>query len=361
MARAARELELTTVEAGLSRVACPGRGSNRDPTVTNEDPPLLARRVAWADAGLVEGTEVLLWPAANEADAAGGALPAAPEGLAAVLSWVRPEVVRFETATPEPLAELLLASTLAVGGPARFVVRKSYQIGSTAVCEPPEEIYLVERRELFRVLVAAPVSVWAEKGSCSAHSLDCSAGGVRVYLPWPVGKGAEAVVQLELGTGEKLRAVAAARHCSRYPDGPWVVGFEFVSLPPSGRRQLSKFLAQQERRLMPRVKSLILVECRSHGRPAFAEGLASELSPGAVVLDLYEAHAPGDAMEVKFRLRRQSFGFSGRVVACTPVADANHKPVRHRVTVCLEAPAGPAEEQVRKALRDLALENLASG
>ena len=349
------------LRAAWPRVACPGRGCNCDPTVTNEDLPFVVRRVDWADAGLVEGTEVLLWPAASESDAAGGVLPAGSEGLAAVLSWVRPKVVRFETASPEPLSELLLASTLAVGGPARFVVRKSYQIGSTAVCEPPREIYLVERRELFRVLVAAPVSVWAEQGSCSAHSLDCSAGGVRVYLPWPVGKGAEAVVELELSPGERLRAVAAARHCSRDLDGPWVTGFEFVSLPPAGRRQLSQFLVRQERRLMPRVKSFTLVECRSHGRAAFTEGLASELSPGAVVLDLYEAHAPGDAMEVKLQLRRQSFGFSGRVVACTAVADGSHKPVRHRVTVCLEAPGDPQEEQVREALRDLALENLASG
>ena len=332
--------------------------------MTNEDLPFVARRVDWVDAGLVEGTEVLLWPATSEADAATGALPAAAEALAAVLSWVRPKAVRFETASPGPLPELLLASTLVVGGPARFVVRKCYQIGSTVVCEPPREIYLVERRELYRVLVAAPVSVWAEQGSCSAHSLDCSAGGVRVYLPWPVSKAAEAVVELELSPGEKLRAVAAARHCSRHLDGPWVAGFEFVSLPPAGRRQLGQFLARQERRLMPRVKSLTLVECRSHGRATFTEGLASELSPGAVVLDLYEAHAPGDAMEVKLRLRRQSFGFSGRVVACTAVADGSHKPVRHRVTVCLEAPEAPGdpqEEQVREALRDLALENLASG
>jgi hypothetical protein len=318
----------------------------------------VVRRLAWEEVGLVEGTEAVLWRAESEADASAGDLPPASEGFAAVLSWARPRVVRFETASPEPLPELMLVSTFAVGGLARFVVRKSYQVGTTAACEPPEEVFLVERRELFRVVVAAPISVWVSAQAAKSHTLDCSPGGARIYLPWPVEVGAEAILELDLGQAEPLRAVAVARHCSRSGEGPWLAGFEWKSLPPAGRRQLSHFLAVQERRLMPRVRALTLVEYRSHGRKGFAEALASELSPGDVVLALYEAHGLGDAIELRLRLRRQEFAFAGKVVGCSPVAEPGQAPVRYNVRVCFDG-AGP-EEQFRKAVRELAVEKLAS-
>jgi hypothetical protein len=91
--------------------------------------PRLARRLAWADADLVEGTEALLWPASSEADGDVEELPDRSEACRAVLSWVRPKVLRFEIEPPpRALSELLLVSTLAVGGPAQFVAHKSYQI-----------------------------------------------------------------------------------------------------------------------------------------------------------------------------------------------------------------------------------------
>lgn len=328
---------------------------------SNGDGALAGRRVAWEEASLVEGTEAVLWPASREEDAAGDPLPETSEGVAAVLSWVTPKVLRFETASPEPLPELLLVSTLAVGGPARLVVRKTYQVGNTAVYDPPTAIYLVERRELFRVVVAVPVSVWVGTKECSVHSLDCSSGGVRLYLPAPLDVGHEAVLALEIGESTPLRAVGTARHCKKLTDELWVAGFEFASLPPGGGRQLSHFLALQERRLMPRVSSLALVEYRSHGRNGFREGLANELSPGALVLGLYEAHVPGDAIEVSLRLRRRSFTFPGRVVASAAVVDDSQTPVRHKVTVCLDPQDRAAEDEFRKAVRDLALEKLASG
>lgn len=328
----------------------------------SSQPPAL-RRVAWEEAGLVEGTEALLWRADDDGAARQRLLPPAEEATAAVVSWVRPGALHFETASAGPLPELVLVSTQAVGGPARFVAHKSYQAGTTAVCEPPTEIFVFDKRELARVAVAVPVSVWASAQVASSHTLDCSPGGARSYLPWPVEVGAKAVLELELGGGEALRAGGVVRHCSAVDcppagEGRWVAGFEWASLPPAGRRKLSHFLAQQERRLMPRVKSLTPVEYRAHGREGFAEALASELSPGDLVLSAYEAHSPGDPLEVRIRLRKQEFAFGGRVVACSPVAEPGRAPVRYSVRVCLDL-AGP-EEQFREAVRGLALGRLAS-
>ncbi len=322
---------------------------------------LVARRVAWEDASLVEGTEAVLWPASSEDDAAEGPLPEASEGAAAVLSWVSAKVLRFETASPQPLAELLLASTLAVGGPARFVVHKNYQMGNTAVCDPPGQIFLVERRELFRVLVAVPMSVSTGTMKCSVHSIDCSSGGARAYLPAPVDVGSQVVVELGIGDDGPLKAETTVRHCRKVKEELWVAGFEFLNLPAGADRRLSQFLALQERRLMPRVSSVTLVEYRSHGRPVFREGLANELTPGSLVLGLHEEHLPGDLVEVNVRLRRQSFAFSGRVVASSPVLDDNQVVVRHKVTVCLDQQVRATEDEFRRAVRDLALEKLASG
>src|SRR5579875_3864685 len=105
----------------------------------------LVRTLPWAQADLVEGTEAFLWPAASPQDAEEPP-PDTATAVRAVLSWARPKVLRFETASPEPLPTLLLVSTFSVEGPALFVVTKTYQIGSTAACEPPRRVYIVERR-----------------------------------------------------------------------------------------------------------------------------------------------------------------------------------------------------------------------
>lgn len=321
---------------------------------------IVARRVAWEESVLVEGTEALLWPASSEEEAAEGPFLPASDGVGAVLSWASSKVLRFQTASPQPLAQLLLVSTLAVGGPARFVVHKTYQLGSTAVCDPPRELYLLERRELFRVVVAAPVSVLTGGAKFSVHSLDCSSGGVRVYLPAPLDLGREVAIELGIGEHEPLEAAAAVRHCKQVGEEVWAAGLEFVNLAAGPTRKLSQFIALQERRLMPRVGSVTLVEYRSHGRTRLRDGLAKELSPGALVLGLHEVHVPGDAIEVSLRLGRKSFTFQGRVVACVPVVEDAQATARHKVTVCLDQQGRAGEEEFRRAVRDLALENLAS-
>ena len=90
----------------------------------------------------MEGTEALLWPATSDAAAEAEELPDRSEACRAVLSWVRPKVLRFEIESPpRALPELLLVSTLAVGGPAQFVVRKTYQISTTVACDPPRQYH----------------------------------------------------------------------------------------------------------------------------------------------------------------------------------------------------------------------------
>ena len=149
--------------------------------------PRLARRLAWADADIVEGTEALLWPASSEADGDAEELPDRSEACRAVLSWVRPKVLRFEIESPpRALPELLLVSTLAIGGPAQFVARKTYQISTTVACDPPTNITIVERRDLFRLPVAARVTLESESGTWSLYSVHCSVGGIRICAPNPI-------------------------------------------------------------------------------------------------------------------------------------------------------------------------------
>ncbi len=154
--------------------------------LTSPSPTLLVRKQAWTEAHLVEGTEALLWPA-EDVDAAGATeLPDPADAVRAILSWVRPKVLRFKmTVAPQGLPDLILVSTRAVSGPARFVARKSYQISTYVVCDPPDEVHIVERRDLFRVPVATRVTVTTPGGQWDVFSMDFSPGGMRACPPGP--------------------------------------------------------------------------------------------------------------------------------------------------------------------------------
>ena len=159
-----------------------------------------------------------MWPASGLADGEAEELPDRSEACRAVLSWVRPKVLRFEIEPPpRALPELLLVSTLAVGGPAQFVVRKTYQISTTVACDPPAKITIVERRDLFRIPVAARVTVESASGTWSLYSVDCSVGGIRICPPNPIEVGAEVEVKVELGAGNEIILPAVVRHCRPYP------------------------------------------------------------------------------------------------------------------------------------------------
>ena len=144
-----------------------GRTSGAEQPVTAPPRP----QTAWAPGLLVEGTEALLWPAEDGVAAAAMPLPDPDEAVRAILSWVRPKVLRFQmTVAPQGFPELVLVSTQAASGPAQFVVHKSYQITTTVVCDPPDEVHIVERRDLFRVPVATPVVLTAPSGQHAIYS-----------------------------------------------------------------------------------------------------------------------------------------------------------------------------------------------
>jgi hypothetical protein len=335
----------------------------------------LVRKSAWDETELVEGTEALLWAADNEEMASVEELPGPATAVQAVLSWVRPKVLRFETVSPEPLPELLLVSTLAVAGPVQFVSRKSYQVGNTAACDPPRAVYLIERRDLYRVPVATRVVVGSPSGRLTLYSMDCSLGGLRICHPRPLEVGAEVDLEVELDPSTIVAIPAIVRHCRPIgPDGraataftsgersgcPSFAGLQFAQVTADVERQLSQFLGRHQRRLMPRVHAVVPIEYRSHGHSRFVEGVARELSPGDIVLVVYERHVPGDRLELKLHLRRQDFSFQGCAITCSTTGEEEGPPLRHVVRASINEAGDAVEAQFRKAVRDLAIERVGS-
>jgi c-di-GMP-binding flagellar brake protein YcgR len=314
----------------------------------------LVRKFTWAEIELVEGTEAVLWPAESPEAASAEELPPPDKGVEAVLTWARSKVLRFETASPEPLPNYLLVSTLAVAGPARFVAHKSYQLGATAVCEPPGEIFVVERRDLFRVPVATDVALSFDGVTLPGLTLDCSVGGLRAAVPRPLSVGTEVEADLLLSGGRRACMPARVRHCRL--GQPALVGLQFGRLAPDVERQLSLFVGAHQRRLMPRVRAVVPVEYRSHGR-AFLEAFASEVSPGDIVFSAHDSHRPGEHVDVKVFLSHLEHSFRAYVLSCdTPEEQA--VPKRYVVRLSLAETSSDAEARFRKAVRELAIERM---
>ena len=352
-----------------------GPDKHRKVPLSSQSAPHLVRRQAWTEAHLVEGTEALLWPAADENAAAAEELPGPDEAVRSVLSWVSPRVLRFEIAAPpQALPKLVLVSTRAVSGPARFVVPKSYQIGTTVVCDPPDEVRIIERRDLFRVPVATPVTVAAPGGKWALYSMDCSLGGMRVCPPELLAVGTEVELSVDLGPGRGVAIPAVVRHSHPYPEAggalgacpkgggdgcPSQVGLQFLQLPAPAERLLAQFVARHQRRLMPRVKTLLTVEYRCQRRRQLVEALVNEVSPGDVVLVAFEDHLPGDRLELRLRLGHRDYNFEGHAVSSKTEVVGDDR-ARHLVKVSLDEGVDDAEARFRIAVRDLALEQLVS-
>jgi hypothetical protein len=359
---------------------------------TGTSPARVVRSVGWDETDLVEGTEALLWAGGPREGTGPEELPGPDElpepdlAVRAVLSWARPRVLRFETATPEPLPELLLVSTLAVSGPARFVVRKNYQVGNTAVCDPPERVHIVERRDLFRVAAATEVLVRAQAQEWKARSVDCSLGGMRLFVPCTLEVGQPVEVAPVLLRGEQVGIGSVVRHCQPYlavpapgiaasprptPPRPVgtqasqarpgaIVGLQFVSVSGETERLLTQFVGYHQRRLMPRVHAVTSLEYKSHGR-AFVEAFGTDLSPGDLLYKAYEAHVPGERVDLRIRVGRKTFDFAAFVLSSEPGQEEEGVPRRHLVRVALQESSEAGEAQFRKAVRELAIERVAGG
>ena len=326
----------------------------------------VARRLAWDAADLIEGAEALLWGVADPEAAEVDELPDPSTAVGGVVTWVRQRVLRFELSREEHLPELVLVRTTAQGGLARFVARRSAQVGTRLVCDPPQDMRVFDRRKNFRVPVATGIVVTAPPRRWSLDTMDCSLGGFRACLPAPLDLGTEVQVALELDAGIVVALSAVVRHCrpalsapvgaspalaTGGESGASITGFQFGEVHADAERRLSQFVGRHQRRLVPRVQAGVLVEYRSHGRAYFIEALASELSPGDIVLAVRENHMPGDHLDLKFRVGHQTFEFSARAVACY-----NSDEAIHVVRASLGDASDLVEGQFRKVVRDLAME-----
>ncbi len=349
--------------------------------------PRLARRLAWADADLVEGTEALLWPASSEADGDAEELPDRSEACRAVLSWVRPKVVRFEIESPpRALPELLLVSTpWRLGGRLGTILWSARRTRSAPpfACDPPPNVTIVERRDLFRIPVAARVTVESASGTWSLYSVDCSVGELRIRPPNPIEVGAEVEVKVELpalvtrsscrpssGTArpyppEALSTVVVlkVRLDAGSDSSPSVAGLQFLRVPSDAERHLSQFVGRHQRRLMPRVQAVVPLEYRSHSDRRFLEAFANELSPRgprACWPAVPHLPPPGERLELRLRLSRQDFVFHASAVSCETTVEDEGKTVRHFVKVSFDDADTAVEGNFRKAVRELSIERFSS-
>jgi len=327
---------------------------------TGPEVPALERRFPWAPRHLVEGTDALLWPASAAGLDASGA-PAAHtaidpgEAWPAVLSWVRSRVVRFELLPPpRPVPEVVLASTMAVEGPVRFVARRAYQVGRTVACDPPEELLVAERRDLFRLAVAAPVTIGSPAGRWATYCVDLSLGGLRVPVPSPLAAGTEVGVTLGLGRGEAVAIGAVVRHCEG-AGGIVLAGVEFQAMSPRTEQRLCYFVGSHQRRLLPRAQVGAVVDYWPEGGGRHREAPARELSPGDVAFVVREARPVGERLGLHLRLNRHDYDFGATVVSCGPAlgpGDADHYLVR----ASLDEMSEEAQGRFRRAVREAAIE-----
>jgi c-di-GMP-binding flagellar brake protein YcgR len=329
--------------------------------MSGQGTPLLVRKVPYAETALVEGTEAVLWRATDEEAANIEEMPDPSQGVVAVLSWVRTTVLRFALRPPpQPVPDLVLVSTLAVTGPARFVAHRSYQIGNTVVCAPPEELYIFERRDLFRLPVAVHVAVESSSGTWNTYSIDCSLGGLRVRIPGSLEVGTEVKLRVQLGTDEAVALQAVVRHCRPFEEHA-IAGLQFTGLGSEAERRLAQFVGCHQRRLLPRVRAVVPVEYRSEKERRFREGAASELSPGDVIFVAHEAHLPGEHLALQLRLRHHLYTFGALVVSSESARDKDGARRRHIVRASLDDVSQDLQGQFRRAVRDLALDRVSAG
>jgi c-di-GMP-binding flagellar brake protein YcgR len=275
------------------------------------------------------------------------------------------------TVAPQGFPDLVLVSTQATSGPAQFVVHKSYQITTTVVCDPPDEVHIVERRDLFRVPVATPVTLTTPSGQHAAYSMDISTGGVRVCSPEPFQVGAEVDLSIDLGGDQVVVSAGVVRHSEAFagtgsaqapprPGGhdvcPSQVGFQFTHLTSRAERQLAQFVARHQRRLMPRVKTFLTAQYSCERRPLFVDAPVTEVSPGEIVLVAREAHLPGEPLGLRLRVGGRAYSFGARVVSYKSELMDDGERIRHLVVASLPEGEDIAEERFRIAVRDLALE-----
>jgi c-di-GMP-binding flagellar brake protein YcgR len=329
---------------------------------TEREAPVTVRRFPWDPDHLVEGTDALLWPAKTTGDVVGAGPPELPDpaqAWPAVLSWVSLKIVRFELAPPpQPVPEWVLASTSATAGPAYFVVHKAYQVGATVACDPPGELFVMERRDLFRLPVAARVSIETADGTWTTYCVDCSLGGLRVCAPGLLEVGSQVRLHLDLGAGESADLEAVVRHCRGLGEHA-IVGLQFQDLEPRAEQRLTHFVGDHQRRLLPRVAAPVPVDYGPYGSHPFREGVATELSPGDVTFVAREAHPPGERLGLQLRVSRHEYRFAATVVSSEPLHDGDDDRSR-LVRASLDELNREVQAQFRQAVRELAIDRVTS-
>ena len=209
----------------------------------------------------------MLWRAPSEEAANTEEMPDPSEGLVAVVSWVRPKVLRFALRPPpQPVPDLVLVSTLAVTGPARFVAHRSYQIGNTVVCVPPEELYIYERRDPSGC--PWPCTSQSSPRRGPGAPTRWTAPGRRTCVRTRLARsGHEVKLNVQLGTDEAVALQAVVRHCRPFEEHA-IAGLQFIELCRS-RAAPGAVRGEPSAPPLPRVHAVVPVEYRSEKERRF--------------------------------------------------------------------------------------------
>lgn len=256
----------------------------------------------------------------------------------------------------EELPDDLDASTSVTGAVMTFSTRAVHRAGRRLTCSMPDAVFRANRRTLFRVPAAVPITVTIDRPAGSpvapieTTTLDMGHGGIRILLPEAMDVGTSVTLAVQLGEEDVIHAAATA--CYSYLHlGGYSTGMAFDRMSTADSKRLAQAIGTHQRRLLPRVESRLLATYTLAGTIASRAATVVHLSPGSVTMVSQDKVVLGGRLTMSLRLADQQFALEGTIV------DVDLASFRRPVIVALDPSDAKLEGHLRASLHDF-LENL---